>query len=367
MKSISIKDLIWFGRNLDYKGVRYFDYSASAFEFCFTGKKASAVFLSDPSKWSKANQAVLGVFVKEIKDKKLFKGNSYWENCDSESAQKIFLNKAQAEYVLFQSPVEKTVIIKVVKLSEAAFGMAGLKSLKIDGNLNKPVAAKNKAFKIEFIGDSITCGYGVEGINEKDDFTTAQERADKSFAYLSAQKLNAEFNCVSWSGIGLVSKYVDESIDVPDTTISMPLLWPYTDKSLSLRLGLEPEVWDEARFSPDLVVINLGTNDMSFTRGREDRVKLYTLNLRVFLEEIHRRSPKAKLCCCLGVMGQELCDAMKKAVTLFKKDFPGVEILFIKLPLQDEKKDGAGANWHPSYKTQKKTADYFVKKLSSFI
>ena len=62
-----------------------------------------------------------------------------------------------------------------------------------------------------------------------------------------------EFWCVSWSGIGLISKYVDASIDIPDTTITMPLLWPYTDKSASLRLGVEPEVWYEGKSYEDIV------------------------------------------------------------------------------------------------------------------
>ena len=53
MKAVSINDLIWFGRNLDHKGVRYFDYSASGFEFCFTGKKVIADILSDSDKWKK--------------------------------------------------------------------------------------------------------------------------------------------------------------------------------------------------------------------------------------------------------------------------------------------------------------------------
>ena len=363
MKSVSINDLIWFGRNLDHKSVRYFDYSASGFEFCFTGKKAIADILSDSDKWKKNNQAVIGVFVKEIKNGKSFKGDSFWEVDDEEPAQRILLNKPENQVILFDSPVEKTVIIKVLKLSEVAFGYVGLKSLKIDGVLNKRNSSSKK-LKIEFIGDSITCGYGIEGIYEKDVFKTSQERADKSYAFLTARKLNAEFNFVSWSGIGLISKYVDESIDLPDTFITMPLLWSYTDKSLSLRLGLKPELWDESRFSPDIVVINLGTNDASFVRGKEDRRLLYVNALRVFIEQVHARSPKAKICCCLGVMGQDLCKSVKDAVNLFKKDFPGVKIIDVKLPLQKEEKDGVGTDWHPSYKTHKKTADFLVKKLS---
>ena len=44
---ISLEQLKWYGRTLDLDGCRYFDYSASGFEFCFTGKKASCTNYSD--------------------------------------------------------------------------------------------------------------------------------------------------------------------------------------------------------------------------------------------------------------------------------------------------------------------------------
>ena len=40
MTDISIDSLNWFGRNLDFENVRYFNYSASGFEFAFSGTKA---------------------------------------------------------------------------------------------------------------------------------------------------------------------------------------------------------------------------------------------------------------------------------------------------------------------------------------
>ena len=45
---VNTNDLKWYGRYSDLDGIRYFDYSASGFEFCFTGKKAVVSILSDP-------------------------------------------------------------------------------------------------------------------------------------------------------------------------------------------------------------------------------------------------------------------------------------------------------------------------------
>jgi hypothetical protein len=134
---------------------------------------------------------------------------------------------------------------------------------------------------------------------------------------------------------------------------------PYTDKSLSLRLGLEPEVWDGSRYEPDVLVIHLGTNDLSWVRGLEERRLEYVAQLRQLIEAVHCRSPKAKIVCCLGIMGEALNDSVKEAVELFKKDFPKVTAEFLPFTQQLEA-DGIAADWHPSAVTHKKAANKLV-------
>ena len=379
--NINLTKLKWYGRNFEHEGVRYFNYSCSGFEFCMTGKKAVATILSDPNKQKKTERGVIGIYVTEITDTSKYKGTGFWENFPAEGVEpvRIELKKQENECVLFESPVEKTVVIKVLKLSECAFGYAGLKRLDIKGvpayaalrqaqgvgrsatlpSLQSKLAAASP--KIEFIGDSITCGYGLEGIWEKDTFTTTQERPDKAYAFLAARALGAEFQLCSWSGIGITSNYVDPAtIFLPETSWLMPACWPYTDKRGQLRLKLEPEIWDSSKFPPDIVVINLGTNDISWVRGLEERRLAYVAGLRQLIEAVHRRSPDAKICCCLGIMGQELCKSVSEACRLFSKDFPSVPVKTVRFDLQKEE-DGIGADWHPSPVTHKKAA----KKLTA--
>ena len=59
-------NLKWYGRTLDHDNVRYFDFSASGFEFCFTGTCAKATILSDSKNWNAENKAVLGIYAKVI-------------------------------------------------------------------------------------------------------------------------------------------------------------------------------------------------------------------------------------------------------------------------------------------------------------
>ena len=357
MTKLNLNDLNWNGRYLDHEGVRYFDYSASGFCFVMKGRRAEAVILSDPDSWNEENKAVLGIFVTNGDDTSI-------KAIPEEPTVRVTLRERETRITLFESDVEKTVCVRVMKFSEAAFGYAGLKAREIDGELQmvEPVetTGENHPLKLEFIGDSITCGYGIEGVWEKDTFTTQQERPDKAYAFLTAKALGAQVQLCSWSGIGLISNYVDPAtVNLPDTNWLMQANWPYTDKWLSLRLGLEPDVWDASRYEPDIVVINLGTNDISWVRGMEERRLEYTAQLRQLIEAVHRRSPKAKIVCCLGIMGEALNDSVKEAVELFKKDFPKTCAEFLPFTQQLES-DGIGADWHPSAVTHKKAANKLV-------
>ncbi|NLC92894.1 MAG: SGNH/GDSL hydrolase family protein [Treponema sp.] len=358
-------ELNWYGRNFDYKDIRYFDFSASGFDFCFTGTKAEITIKSDASSWDNTTKGVLGIYISNTSSDK-YENHSFWSNFSGDLSKKLILTKPEETFTIFESDKPQTVCIKVLKLSECAFSYAGLVNVEIEGKLIHSVN-KNPSTekKILFIGDSITCGYGIEGVFEKDTFTTQQERPDLAYAFQTAKKLNADFNLVSWSGIGLISKYVDESINIPDTSIVMPGLFPYTDKSCQSRLGLEPEVWDNSKFSPDIVVINLGTNDASFVRKIEERRLSYVNSLFLFIENIHRIHQNAKICCCLGVMGQDLCDSIDEAINLFKKEFPSAKIKSVKFPVQSDT-DGIAADWHPSSKTHIKMSEILAKELLSF-
>lgn len=368
--TLSNEKLTWFGRNFDHDGKRWFSYSASGFEFSMTGKKAVAKIFSDPERWSDANKGWLQVFVM---DDKAVKSDNFWEGVPSTPSKQIKLEKAEDDYVLFESDEIRTVKIRVIRQSEAAFGLSGLSSIEIDGEYIEPVVktlgnqgAFSNKIKLEYIGDSITCGYGIDGVFEKDNFDTKIERPDLGYAYNTAKKLDAQFHCVSWSGIGITSTYIDPSIDEVDNIWTMPAVWPYTDRSAQIRLGLEPEVWDASQYEPDAVVINLGTNDQSYTRHILNREKTFICNYRKLMEEVHRRSPKANIMCCLGVMGQDLCPQIEKAVEMFKKDFPSIKVKFVKFPVQLDE-DGIAADWHPSAVTHAKMAEQLSKELRELL
>lgn len=363
---LSSSDIKWFGRTLDHNGIRYFDFSASGFEFSIKGRKATCKIVSDSHLLEDEARGVLGVFVQNLDD----------TETKTTSMKKVVLEEKENNIILFESAEEQRVHIKVLRFSEAVYGYSGFAGAEISGELLKDEAAGSdvslgnpvRPLKLEFIGDSITCGYGVEGVWEKDVFTTKQERPDLAYAYLTAQALGAEYELVSRSGIGLISCYTDPlTVTLPNTAEPlMSQLWPYTDRYLSYKLGIEPEVWNESRYSPDIVVINLGTNDTSWVRGLEDRRISFVNLYEQLLEAVHRRSPKARILGCLGVMGQELCDSEEEAFARFARTFPNVKTKFVRFPVQDQVHDGVGTDWHPSAKTHRKIAEILTNEIKNW-
>jgi lysophospholipase L1-like esterase len=146
--------------------------------------------------------------------------------------------------------------VVVTREAEANAGVHELLGVELppEGRFLPP---RERTLRIEVIGDSITCGYGVLGADARCEFTYATERASEAYAARLGRALDADVTTVCWSGRGIVRNY-DGS-----TTGTMPELFERT-------LPAEPQVswtFGTAR-PPDAVVINLGTNDFLGGEGR---------------------------------------------------------------------------------------------------
>lgn len=329
------------GRTLFAEGTRYLGFSGSSIAFTYTGKRASAFLWTDAENWGEELKGYLAVYVDD----------------EEEPVRRICLEKTGL-YLLFESEEEKLTTIRIVKYSEAAFGKCGVRYLEIDTELLcAPPAAKER--RMEIIGDSITCGYGVEAQNELQPFRTDTENPDKSYSLLTAGALEAEVNLVSWSGNGIISGFVDETATAPSEKWLMPEVYQYTDIACSAALFGEEESrwerWDFSRFVPDVILINLGTNDCSWCRDIQERKDGYRSRYVEFLRYIRRNSPQAQILCMLGTMDQRVLKELREAVEIFGREQGDDRVHFLSLPPQNPE-DGYGADWHPSALTHKKTA-----------
>lgn len=340
------------GRTIFRDNVRYLGYSATSISFCFTGCKAQAVMISDPADWPEEQHAWIGIFV----------------NDNPEPSKRIELKELRQTIDLYEAKTPETVTITIMKYSEPEYAICGIEELIIDTDtLLAPPAPKTR--KIQIIGDSITCGYGVEGSVSDLLHNTAVENPTKSYSVKTARALDADFEIVAWNGKGVISAYIEEG-DQADDSWLVPMLYEYTDAGCCQQFFHEPpsmwEKWDHTRFEPDLITVYLGTNDASYTKNYPERKKAFSLVYQGFLRNIHAKHPQAKILCMLGTMDQTLCSTVQHAVKEFSKANEDVSIKYLQLPLQDEENDGIGTFWHPTEATHEKTAQLVIaaaKKL----
>ena len=74
------------------------------------------------------------------------------------------------EYQIWKSENPQEITVRVLKLSEAPHSIVGIREFKLaDTDTISPTP--DKPLKIEFIGDSITCGYGVDDENPEHHFS----------------------------------------------------------------------------------------------------------------------------------------------------------------------------------------------------
>lgn len=138
------------------------------------------------------------------------------------------------------------------------------------------------ARRIEIIGDSITSGYGNEG-SPGCHFSSTTENNYLAYGSVAARLVGAELSTVAWSGLGMYRNYND--VDAS----AKPLPYYYDDAIPTL--GTK---WDFSRFTPDVVVINLGTNDSS-THG--DPGQPFIDAYVAFVNRVRAKYPNAFIVC----------------------------------------------------------------------
>lgn len=251
--------------------------------------------------------------------------------------------------------------IRVVKLSEAENSSLGIGSITVVGKGEvRPTEAKK--YYIEFIGDSITCGYGVDDEVKENHFSTTTEDATKTYAYQTAQLLDADYSLVSFSGFGVYSGYTSDG-----NRNETSLVPPYYDKVGfswgAAYKGIKPQDMDYTfDRQPDVVVINLGTNDSSYVGSDKGKKAEFEAEYVAFLKAVREKNPDAHILCTLGIMGDSLYSCVENAVSAYTAETGDANVSSMKFAVQSAS-DGYAADWHPTYATHKKAAEKLVEDI----
>ena len=223
--------------------------------------------------------------------------------------------------------------------------------------------------KIEFIGNSITCGYGNEGLKKEEHFDYATENHYYSYASITARNLDAQHWVVARSGIGAYRNYNGPKTGNPESN----MLAQYEHIGYALKPELRKEAtflsekWDFNRYQPDVVCINLGTNDLSTSNYD---VKLLKQNYHKLLKTVRQHNPNAKIVFLTGTMlynkEMELQRQILNEVAAEAKKAGDKEIYrFDMAPISGD--EWYGNDWHPNVYMDEKMAGELTAYLRSLM
>ncbi|QJD96486.1 SGNH/GDSL hydrolase family protein [Mucilaginibacter robiniae] len=153
--------------------------------------------------------------------------------------------------------------------------------------------------KIEFIGNSITCGTGSDQSVVPCGKGVWQDQHNAYMAYgpRVARMLNAQWNLTSYSGIGLIHSCCDIKFTMPDIF----------DRTNLLQDSLK---WNFNKYVPDVVTVCLGQND-----GIQDSTAFCSAYVK-FIGQLRQHYPQADIVALTSPMGDEKLTAVLKKYIL---------------------------------------------------
>jgi Carbohydrate esterase 2 N-terminal/GDSL-like Lipase/Acylhydrolase family len=277
--------------------------------------------------------------------------NNYNVIIDGTVASVLHPLQEKKEYVLASNLAPGNHTLELFKRTESSMGKTWFYEFKFPKGsevLSPPPLPKRK---IEFFGNSISCGYADIDTEGKDRGTSPYENGYISYAALTARHFDAELHSTSKSGIGITVSWfplvMSEMYDRLDATD------PYSK-------------WNFSKYTPDLVVINLFQNDSWIVEKKDNEqfkarfgTKAPTPEFiidayRKFVKDVRSKYPKASIICTLGSMdatkeGSPWPGYIEKAVSELKDNKIYVHIIPYK-----------NTPGHPSAKEQQDMANNLV-------
>jgi len=233
---------------------------------------------------------------------------------------------------------------KIYNQTEANHGTFGIKSISLNGKFTAP--PKNNDLYIEFVGDSIIAGLGnISTGSQNQDFPLYQD-ATRGWAYLTANKLKADWSIIACSGITAGNGFGWSGT----TSVSMQSVYPkeryYSD-------NVTPYAFKK---QADVIVLGLGTNDMWTYSNYGATIDDVKKGFKDMLTLIRNHNPESKIVWIYGMMVSSANDLIKQAVS----DLGGSEKGYYTFELPTNTYGGQG---HPDITAQ----TVYAEKVSQYI
>jgi len=136
--------------------------------------------------------------------------------------------------------------------SEGGYGKTVISGLTLDPGKNVLSPEPRPARKLEVVGDSISAGFGDEGMGGS---TPAIQNGYMAYGPQLARLLGAEWSIIAHSGQGVYRNLCEA---LPPTQPHMP-----DEFMLTQHPAVAGPMWDFSSWQPDVLIVTLGTNDFA--------------------------------------------------------------------------------------------------------
>ena len=233
---------------------------------------------------------------------------------------------------------------EIYRQFQLGHGMCNLLSITMNGvPTERP---KDKDLYIEVFGDSITAGSGNLTRNGDTEFAMYPEKSSStdSYGFLAAKALNADVSIIAQGGLAYTWGIGERDI------------YHFWNKTSFRRHDLGDY---KAERQPDVVVINLGTNDGGYKNKGYTEAQLTEAAVKL-LTQVRKDRPNAKIVWFYGMMGNELNTQIKAAVEQVGGTGSGFYYC-------EGQKGQSGGGGHPSKDEHKANADILANFIRGII
>lgn len=280
---------------------------------------------------------------------------SYFDiTVDGKPAGKIKIASPDTIITIAQGLSRGTHTVAIRKRTEGETGTTTFREFLLPRGGKLKATAPRSRF-IEFIGNSLSAGFGTEGKSREEPFTPESENCNLAFSTIIPRYFDADYAIIAHSGRGAVRNWGD-SVRISANSMNHKYLQTFDE-------ALQPQ-WGFTGYHPDLVVINLGANDFSTEPHpyRSEFVGAYTNILKNILDKYG--SEVRILCVIPYAVSAPVEDYYTEAVEKSGAQYARV----MRMPVDYiNATSDRGAVWHPNYSGQKKMAMLLIPYISTMM
>ena len=243
--------------------------------------------------------------------------------------------------------------VVVQKRTEGEQGRTTIYEFATDGQFMQAEPLRTR--QLEFIGDSYTCGYGIDAPTKEEKFSPETENASRSYAAIVSRYFGADYIAVAHSGMGIARNYNSK----------FPK-WHMPDRYLQTfdMDSTQATRWNAAAyaFKPAMTVIYLGPND--FSVSLQPKYENYRDNYYRLIKSIKANYGEEHPVLCVAAKSYEYLGEYVRELAK-NSGMKNVNYLVYCPAQHNHTNEDLGADVHPNYNGQKKKAYSIIPYIAT--